>query len=632
MTLDGLNEKQREAVLAEGIIRVIAGAGSGKTRVLTHRIAYLVSTVGVHPSNILAVTFTRKAAFEMKERLNHLIGESGATALTCGTFHSTCYRILKESLSNGRPLNILDDRKRNTYLKRVLGPEGMNQDLEAGRVGSLISLAKNKLMDEKAFSDQAEGPFMEKVSEAFRLYERWKQRDELLDYDDLLLRCWKLLKTDRRILHRYRERFIHILVDEFQDTNLAQFEIIRLLTPPQENLFVVGDDWQSIYGWRGAAPENIIEFGETFPGAVTIKLEQNYRSTANILQTSGRLIALNRVRTDKTLWTRNPEGTQVEVIEAEDTDKEAGWILARLKSLVNGNGTRFKDISILYRTNAQSRALEDECIRQKVPYHVVGSLGFYDRREIKDMIAYLRLVHDLDDDEAMLRIVNVPPRYLGKAFLKELEGMARARGKSLFMSLGGRFSRPYMGRSADLFQELILRLRYEYEKRRLSLPDLVRKIRSSTDYDRFICQDEEMTPDDSRIQNLNELESAVERFERIEDFLFYVEQVKTRDRERKDDDDRVNLMTLHKSKGLEFTVVFIAGCSQGLFPHHKAMDDGGLEEERRLCYVGMTRAMERLYISYTKTYQGKPMAVSQFVGEALPEMKTAGSQGGHPAS
>jgi DNA helicase-2/ATP-dependent DNA helicase PcrA len=453
------------------------------------------------------------------------------------------------------------------------------------------------------------------VAEAFRVYEEWKRKEALLDYDDLLIRCWKLLKNDKRVLRHCQERFGYILVDEFQDTNLAQFEIIRLITPPQENLFVVGDDWQSIYGWRGAAPENIIEFDRIFPEAVTIKLEQNYRSTKAILQSAGRLIAMNQLRTEKTIWTRNPEGMPVELIDAEDPEREAASIVDRLKSLVRGNGTRFSNVSILYRTNAQSRALEDECIRQKVPYHVVGSLGFYDRREIRDMIAYLRLIHDLDDDEAMLRIVNVPSRYLGKSFIRELEGTARAKGKSLFISLGGRFSRPYMARSAGLFQKLIMGLRYDYEKK---LPDLLGRIRRLTEYDRYICRDEEVTPDDSRIQNLNELAVALARFERIEDFLFYVDQVKARMRETTTD-DRVNLMTLHKSKGLEFAVVFLAGCCQGLLPHQRSLDGGDLEEERRLCYVGMTRAMERLYLSYPKTYQGKPMPVSQFVGEALPE-------------
>jgi DNA helicase-2/ATP-dependent DNA helicase PcrA len=625
MNLEKLNQKQREAVLAEGIVRVIAGAGSGKTRVLTHRIGYHVFSRGVEPSNILAVTFTRKAAFEMKERLKGLIGESSAATLNCGTFHSICLRILRESLPEGQNLDILDDKKRTTFLKRVLGPEGVNQNLEVGRVGAIISLSKNRLIDERGFSAEAEGPFMKKVAEAFRVYEEWKGKEALLDYDDLLLRCWKLLKSDKRALRSYRERFGYILVDEFQDTNLAQFEIIRLLTPPQENLFVVGDDWQSIYGWRGAAPENIIEFDRTFPKAVTIKLEQNYRSTKAILQSAGRLIAMNQVRTEKTIWTRNPEGMPVELIDAEDPEKEAFSIIEKLKSLVRGNGTRFSNVSILYRTNAQSRALEDECIRQKVPYHVVGSLGFYDRREIKDMIAYLRIIHDLDDDEAMLRIVNVPPRYLGKSFIKELEGAARLKGKSLFISLGGRFSRPYMARSAGLFQKLILSLRYDYQKKHLPLPDLLERIRRLTEYDRYICRDEEVTPDDSRIQNLNELAVALARFERIEDFLFYVDQVKARERETTND-DRINLMTLHKSKGLEFAAVFLAGCAQGLLPHQRSLDGGDLEEERRLCYVGMTRAMERLFISYPRMYQGKAMAVSQFVGEALPK-SSEGTEG-----
>jgi len=618
MNLNNLNEKQKEAVLADGIVRVIAGPGSGKTRVLTHRIAYLVSERGVDPSNILSVTFTRKAAGEMRERLKKLIG-SKADHLNCGTFHSICFRILRETSSNGNRFSILDDKKRKRYLKKLLGPDGINLDMEPGRVGSIISLAKNRLLDADRFAREVEEYFMRKVAQVFSLYEQWKERDHLLDYDDLLLNCWKLLKTDKRVLRKYQERFSHILVDEFQDTNLAQFEIIRLLAPPQNDLFVVGDDWQSIYGWRGALPENIIEFVKTFPGAITIKLEQNYRSTKTIVQRSNKLISFNKIRTDKTLWTENAEGSEIEIFGAEDPEEEAFLILKEVKALTNGKGMTFKDVAILYRTNAQSRALEDECIRQKIPYMVVGSLGFYDRREIKDMIAYLRLIHDLNDDDALLRIINVPPRYLGRAFVRELEREASSHKQSLFVSLDGWFSRAYMRRKAVEFQELILELRQFYEREKTTLPDLVKKIRLVTDYDSYICQDEEVTPDDSRIQNLNELEAALSRFERIEDFLFYVDQLRSSQKDIKRDHDQVSLMTLHKSKGLEFKTVFLAGCAQGLLPHHKALDDGGIEEERRLCYVGMTRAMERLYISYIRFYQGKPVGISQFLKEVSPD-------------
>ncbi|MCD6306558.1 MAG: UvrD-helicase domain-containing protein, partial [Deltaproteobacteria bacterium] len=501
----------------------------------------------------------------------------------------------------------------------VLGPEGINLDLDAGRVGSILSLSKNQLLDAEGFSREADNPFMMKVAEAFSLYEQWKERDRLLDYDDLLLRCWKLLKKDRKARKRYQHRFAHILVDEFQDTNLAQLEIIRLLTPPQNNLFVVGDDWQSIYGWRGAVPENIIEFNDTFPNATTIKLEQNYRSTKTIVQRSNQLISFNKMRTEKKVWTENRKGKEVKVFKAEGPEQEASLILQELKSLVDDNGTRYRDVSILYRTNAQSRALEDECIRQKIPYQVVGSLGFYDRREIKDMIAYLKLIHDLNDDDALLRIINVPPRYLGRAFVRELEREAALKKQSLFVSLGGWFSRPYMRRNSVEFQEFILKLRQFYERKKTTLPDLVKKIRARTDYDAFICKDEEVSPDDSRIQNLNELEASLSRFQSVEDFLFYVDQLQSSRKDVKQDHDQVNLMTLHKSKGLEFPVVFLVGCSQGLLPHHKALDDGGIEEERRLCYVGMTRAMERLYISYPGTYQGKPVGISQFLKEVFPD-------------
>ena len=647
MDMNNLNEKQKEAVLAKGIVRVIAGAGSGKTRVLTHRIAYLISHCSVNPRNILAVTFTRKAAGEMKERARKLVGKK-AEQLNCGTFHSICFRILRETSSlrargsyepeaNGNRFSILDDQKRRTYLKKVLGPEGINLDLKPGRVGSIISLAKNRLMDAEVFSSNADTPFMQKVADAFTLYEQWKERDRLIDYDDLLLRCWKLLKTDPKVRKRYQQRFVHILVDEFQDTNLAQFEIIRLLTAPQNNLFVVGDDWQSVYGWRGAVPENIIEFHKVYPTASTIKLEQNYRSTKTIVERSNKLISFNKVRTDKVLWTQNSKGHAVKILRADHPEHEASLIIKEIKALTNGKGLSYKDIAVLYRINAQSRALEDECIRQKIPYMIVGSLGFYDRREIKDMIAYLRLLHDLDDDEALLRIINVPPRYLGKAFVKELETQAARHKQSLFVSLGGYFSRPYMNKQAARFQELILELRHYYQRKCNSLSDLLKRIREKTGYDTYICQDEEIKPDDSRVQNLNELEAALSRFERIEDFLFYVDQLRASQRDIKKDHNQVSLMTLHKSKGLEFKAVFLAGCAQGLLPHHKALparpaglpavasqaggDDGGIEEERRLCYVGMTRAMDRLCISYPRTYQGKPAGISQFIREAFPEVK-----------
>ncbi len=616
MTIDfsGLNEKQREAVFAQGVIRVIAGAGSGKTKALTYRIGRLVEE-GIPPENILSIAFTRKAAGEMQRRLRELLGEK-ADRLACGTFHALCYRLLRVSGGlNG--FEILDDHKQMAYLERVIGPDGLNLDTKAGGIKHAIGMAKNRLLDARKFAEDAEDYSSEIIAKAFSLYEEWKARDHLLDYDDLLLKCWQLLKTDRQALQRYRQKFRHILVDEFQDTNLAQLEIVRLLCPPQMNLFVVGDDWQNIYSWRGAEAGNIIAFEKIFPGAATIKLEQNYRSTKTIVAKSNGLISHNKVRTDKALWTNNPEGEEIEIIEAPDTDEEASLIVKRVKSLIEGGGCRRADISILYRTNAQSRPFEDECIRQKIPYRVVGSLGFYDRREIKDMIAYLRLIQNQDDDEAFTRIINVPPRYLGRAFLAELKHRARSSGRSLFACLNESFSLAYMGKSARAFQEMIRDLAY-YHRRQNDLPKLIAKIRRRTNYDNYICRDEEIAPDDSRIQNLNELTAALARFKRIEDFLFYVQQIKAEKTEA-ENRDQTSLMTIHKSKGLEFRTVFIAGCSQGLLPHHKAMQDGGLEEERRLFYVGMTRAKERLYLCRPHRYQDKELKASQFLKEALPE-------------
>ncbi|MBN1226830.1 MAG: ATP-dependent helicase, partial [Deltaproteobacteria bacterium] len=573
-------------------------------------------------------TFTRKAAQEMKDRIASLLngnGKSGAN-LNIGTFHSICYRILRAEYAQMYPdekeFFVLDEFRQRYLLKKVLVTAKSTSSLGINEIISVISKAKNELVSPKGLSQRLKDLFIDStrifLQRIYRAYEQHKEKMGSLDFDDLLLKTWQLFSKHPHIRQKYQQQFIHILLDEGQDTNHAQFEIIKQLLPPHYNLMIVGDDAQSIYSFRGARPEYLIDFDQTFQQTQTIKLEQNYRSTERIVNISNRLIQCNRVRTDKRLWTQNEEGAEIDIIPCDDQDDEADKITLQMQLLAK-KGIKFSDMAVLYRTNGQSRALEDGCIAHRVPYVVIGTLGFYHRREIKGILAYLQLIQDQNNDMALSQIYNVPNRFLGKVFFRQLETLSRQRGTSLYDQLEASFSKTYIADGAKRLKYCIKRFQNYYAKN-TNLPDLISFIRKSLDYDAYILQDEEITPDNSRIQNMNEFQIASSRFRDLPSFLFYVDQVQRRSQQNQEGQNKVHLMTIHKAKGLEYGAVFVAGCSEGLLPHFRDADN--LEEARRLMYVAVTRAKDKLYLSWLRTYQDKGLTPSPFLAEMGFEIET----------
>lgn len=633
MDLGNLNEQQKAAVEHfRGPCCVIAGAGSGKTRVLTMRIARLVER-GVNPGNILAVTFTRKAAGEMLERLETLMG-SAVEDLTVGTFHSVCYRIVREEYhALGRPVpSAADDSWKKRAVRRILAapgpnnPDGMNWDLDLSYALAWLSQQKNNLIgpEDKLMLPAGREYLEPKYRTLYRLYERAKATENKLDFDDMLLWCWRLLKDNPAIRSKWQERFRWILVDEFQDTNLAQHEILKLLAPPENNVFAVGDDYQAIYGWREAKVDFMLQFEEIWPGARILRLETNYRSVSNIVEASNRLIAHNTKQLEKVCRSHRGSGLDPIYMSAEDEDDEARAITEEIAVLVGRDGIHYGDIAILYRTNAQSRAFEDEFTRRAVPHVVVGSVGFYNRKEVKDILAYLRLAADPGDDEAAKRVLNVPSRYLGRAFVQAAERYAAEKGLSFLEAIAScPESRTARYREAREFVSLVERLRSMSDE--VGPGELVQAVRKLTRYDEWLAREEGTSDeaDSDKIENLNALAVAASKFPTLESFLDYAERLQQKPDQENGDQDRVRLMTIHKAKGLEFPVVFVAGASEGLLPHRKSIRyiDGeeasqSLEEERRLCYVAMTRAKDRLYVSSILTYMGKGLEPSRFLAEA----------------
>lgn len=638
MDLSHLNDQQRDAVLHQnGPCAVIAGAGSGKTRVLVWRIAYLIEEHNVPAGNILAVTFTRKAAGEMIDRLGGLIG-GAVEDLHIGTFHSICLRILREewkALGDRRAsYDILNEYWQRRYMKDILGrpghknPWGMDWNLDIKAALSFISTQKNNLRG--PFSDLVipadsliEDWMLPKYKTLYQRYEERKAEEQKLDFDDMLLLCFDLLRDNQAIRAKYQERFRYLLVDEFQDTNLAQYEILKLVAPPENNVFVTGDDDQSLYSWRAARPEFILNFEREWPGAKVLFLSINYRSTSNIVRISNALIANNQVRYPKVLEPHQGTGTDPCTLVALDEDHEAQMVTEEIRSLVQ-DGRNHGDFAILYRTNAQSRAFEDACIKAGIPYVIIGAAGFYNRKEVKDLVAYLRVIHDPGDEEAVKRVLNVPSRYLGKAFIQQIEAWAARTGMSFYDAMSDCPMKAYQERGARDFLSVIEGARAVADD--LHPGQLVQYIRKLANYDVYLQRDEGEGEDADydRVENLNELASAASKFGSLGDFLFYVEQVTSRPKEDEEGNrDKVQLMSIHRSKGLEFPVVFLVGINQGLLPHRRSIvmgEDGepladSVEEERRLCYVGMTRAQVRLYLSHLESYQGKQAEPSMFLAE-----------------
>ena len=643
--LSTLNERQREAVEAtEGPLLILAGAGSGKTRVITVRIAYLISEKSVAPHNILAVTFTNKAAQEMRERVNRLIGQRRMeSAPLVSTFHSLCVRMLRrdiEKLNEGytRSFTIYDQDDSTRVVKSCIKDLGYDdQRLGARQTQSAISHAKNSGLDADTYAARVEAHDERRaaIARVFRLYEERLVNNNALDFDDLLIKAVRLLRGREDVRAYYNERFRYILVDEYQDTNSLQFALIHFLTEKQQNICVVGDESQSIYRWRGADISNILNFEQHYPNAKVIKLEQNYRSTRNILNAADAVIKFNTERKDKTLWTANPEGSLINYYQATDAESEARFVAAKIED------HRRRDPStraaVLYRTNAQSRLFEEALRRVGIPYNIVGGFSFYERAEVRDMVAYLKLALNPHDSIALLRVVNTPPRGLGKQTLDELDRRAKDYGVSLWETIGIVTSQGegFTARAVGAlkgFQTVVENLVARAQKETAS--EVVKAAILDTGYaDALKAENSEEA--EGRLENLQELVNAAVDYDAEEggglrDFIDAAALVSDTDQYK--GDAPVTLMTMHSAKGLEFPVVFIVGLEDGLFPHARsAADQQELEEERRLCYVAITRAEKFLYVTHSmrRRVYGEELASepSQFLNELPLELMDDLSRG-----
>src|SRR5215831_10357120 len=598
--LGSLNPVQREAVQAtKGPVLVLAGAGSGKTRVIAHRIAWLLGVEGVHPRHVLAVTFTNKAADEMRRRVEDLVLPAGIRPPLIATFHSTCVRILRERarlVGLSPRFVIYDEEDRLSLVKEAMRELDMDErETTPASVVHRISHAKNHMLSVEEAERLARSPREERIAQLYRLYEEKLRAAGGVDFDDLLLLVVKLLEGSADALAWYRALWTHVLVDEYQDTNRAQYRIIQLLTQEHRNLCVVGDPDQSVYRWRGADLRNILDF------------EQDFRSTKRILDIASAVIANNRARRDKRLWTENAEGVPAQVYRAWDESEEAGWVAQTVRSL-HAQGLEYGHVAVFYRTNAQSRVLEDALRRASIPYVIVGGVRFYERREIKDLLAYLRLTVNPSDDVAFRRAIAAPSRGVGKASLDRLADAARARGQSLLAACAEPIAdlTTKARRALDDFARLLGRL--AEQRSRLSLPAFIDEVAAASGY-RDALKAERTAEAEARLENIEELVAASEEFvatqatadlegaplEAFLDTIALVADVDSLDEEAAG----VTLMTLHSAKGLEFPAVFLTGMEEGVFPHMRSMDDSEeLEEERRLCYVGITRAEQRLWLSY----------------------------------
>lgn len=631
--LTGLNKEQQQAVQhTEGPLLILAGAGSGKTKVLTVRIAHLLAQ-GVNPYEILAITFTNKAAKEMKIRVEGLVGDV-ANRIWLSTFHSFCAKFLRFELDNFLGYNsnftIYDTSDSQAVIKAAL--KALNLDDKYYPVGSMIgaiSDAKNKLLFASDFRKQARDFYQQKVADVYEYYERELRKNNALDFDDLLLVAVKLLQSNEAVLDKYSKRFRYVMIDEYQDTNHAQYLLAKLLASHWKNIAVVGDADQSIYAWRGADIQNILDFEKDYPNCTSIKLEQNYRSTKIILDAANAVIENNEGRPKKNLWTDKTEGAKIQHFTAQSEHEEAAFIGDTIAKKHDIHGVPYGDMAILYRTNAQSRVLEEALIKRALPYTMVGGTKFYDRKEIKDVLAYLRVLYNPFDDLSLLRIINVPKRSIGATTVAKLQDYARANGTSLFMTLTQlHLVDTIKGKTKEKLEDfgiLIFTLVAEMEDK--TVLDILESILDRTGY---LAQLEESTDpqDQARAENIGELLSVAKDFQdtnpngTVEDFLEQVALVNDVD-SFEQEESKVTLMTLHAAKGLEFPIVFLGGLEEGLFPHSRTlMNPEEIEEERRLAYVGITRAEKELYISNatTRTVFGRTSSYlpSRFIDE-IPE-------------
>ena len=611
---DTLNEPQREAVYyTEGPLLILAGAGSGKTRVLTHRIAYLIEEKGVNPWNILAITFTNKAAGEMRERVDRLVG-FGSESIWVSTFHSMCVRILRRHISLlGYDTNftIYDADDQKTLMKDVCKLLQIDTKIYKERaLLAAVSHAKNELVTPEEFRLNSGGDFSQrKIAEVYEEYEKQLKANNALDFDDLLIKTVQLFQTQADVLEYYQERFRYIMVDEYQDTNTVQFELVRLLASKYRNLCVVGDDDQSIYKFRGANIKNILNFEQYFEDAKVIKLEQNYRSTSNILNAANAVIRNNAGRKDKTLWTDNGDGEKIQFRQFDSAYDEAEYIVDDIRKRVREKEYSYHDNVILYRTNAQSRMFEEKFVTANIPYKIVGGINFYARREIKDLLAYLKTVDNGKDDLAVRRIVNVPKRGIGLTSINRVQDYAAAYNIGFYDALRAVDLIPNIGRGASKLESFVALIEhFKTDAEDMSISDLLKEIIEETGYIESL-QAEDMVEAETRIENIDELLSKVAAYEEdcedrnepasLSGFLEEVALVADID-SLDEDTDYVVLMTLHSAKGLEFPNVYLAGMEDGLFPSYMTItadDPEEVEEERRLCYVGITRAEKELTLT-----------------------------------
>ena len=608
--LESLNNKQYEAVTnTEGPCLVIAGAGSGKTKVLTHKIAYLIKEKDVKPWNILSITFTNKAANEMKERIVNLVGDV-ATDIWMGTFHSICVRILRRFIDRigfDNSFIIFDTSDQKTLVKNCLKDLGIDDKLFNDRsVLSEISNAKNEMLTPESYAARANGDFRkEKISTVYELYQKRLKENNAIDFDDIINYTIEILQDNEDIREYYCDKFKYILVDEYQDTNKAQFMLVKILASKYKNITVVGDNDQGIYSFRGADISNILNFEKDFPGTKIIKLEQNYRCTGNILKAANAVIKNNEVKYKKELWTQNEEGNLPKVYQADNEYDEASYIVEQIEHLRREEYYKYKDFAVLYRMNTQSRAIEDILRRENIPYKIIGGLKFYERKEIKDLIAYLRLIQNHNDNLSLRRIINEPKRGIGKTSLDKIELISNDTGESMYeiIKRADEFGLNRVFLNSREFVNTIEEL--SAKKDELPISELIKQVLKKSGYTKAL-QNENTIEAENRIENLDEFLTVAIEFEEEEvenglrEFLEGITLSSDID-ELEESDDYVTLMTLHSAKGLEFPAVFLVGMEEGIFPGYKSISEPReLEEERRLCYVGITRAKEHLYLTCSK--------------------------------
>lgn len=630
--LTGLNEQQKEAVkTTEGPLLIMAGAGSGKTRVLTHRIAYLMVERGVNPYNILAITFTNKAAREMKDRIGALLG-GAAEEVWISTFHSACVRILRRDIDRigyNRNFTILDTTDQQSVIKGILKEKNLDpKKFDPRGILAAISSAKNELIDPETFSKRQGGYMDQIVSEVYTEYQKRLKKNQALDFDDLIMVTIQLFQRVPEVLEFYQRKFQYIHIDEYQDTNRAQYMLVKLLASRFQNLCVVGDSDQSVYGWRGADIANILSFEKDYPQSRAIFLEQNYRSTKRILHAANEVIKNNLNRKPKNLWTENTDGCNIAYFRGDNQQTEAQFVAGKIQELTASGQRKRSDIAILYRTNAQSRVIEEVLMKSNIDYNIVGGIKFYDRKEIKDLLAYLRLIANPADDISLQRVINVPKRGLGSTSLDKISRYAQDNDLTMYEALA---EADFIGISSKAaktaleFRRLIET--YTQQQEYLSVSELVEEVLERTGY-RDMLKAEKTIESQSRLENIEEFLSVTKNFEdNSEDkslvaFLTDLALVADIDEVGKEEkvQDSVVLMTLHSAKGLEFPVVFLMGMEEGVFPHSRSlMDENEMEEERRLAYVGITRAEEELYLTNAqmRTLYGRTNMnpVSRFISE-----------------